>query len=99
MRKLFANKGKATHFPVAVFAWKLLNTTEIWEQKQPNFLESIRKPVECFHKNLRKLKSAINDFVYEDEERETPTIVENKGDDKEFLGAFLINSMTSFQDH
>ena len=33
MRKLFTDKGKATHFPVAVFAWKLLNTTEIWEQK------------------------------------------------------------------
>ena len=29
MRKLFTDKGKATHFPVATFAWKLLNTTEI----------------------------------------------------------------------
>ena len=38
MRRLFADKGKATHFPVAVFAWKLLNTTEIWEPKLPNFL-------------------------------------------------------------
>ena len=41
MKKLFTDKGTATHFPVAVFAWKLLNTTEIWEPKQPNFLESI----------------------------------------------------------
>ena len=56
MRKLFTDKGKATHFPVAVFAWKLLNTAEIWEQKQPRFLESIQKQVERFHKNLRKLK-------------------------------------------
>ena len=29
MRKLFTDKGIATHFPVAVFAWKLLNITEI----------------------------------------------------------------------
>ena len=84
MRKLFTDKGKATHFPVAVFAWKLLNTTEICEPKQPNFLESIQKQVERFHKNLRKLKNTRNDFVYEDkdEEHEKPTIIENKGDDK-----------------
>ena len=89
------DKGKATHFPVAVFAWKLLNTTEIWEQKQPSFLESIQKTVERFHKNLRKLKNTINDFVYEDEDEqhEKPTIIENRGDDKEFLEAFLENTM------
>ena len=28
MRKLFTDKGKATHFPVAVFAWKLFKTTK-----------------------------------------------------------------------
>ena len=56
MRKLFKDKGIATHFPVAVFAWKLLDITEIWEQKKPNFLENIQKPVKCFHKNLGKLK-------------------------------------------
>ena len=66
---------------------------------KPNFLESIQKPVECFHKNLRKLKNTLNDFVYEDEEREKPTIIENKGDDTEFLEAFLMNSMASLQDH
>ena len=95
MRKLFTDKGTATHFPVAVFAWKLLNTTEIWEPKQPNVLESIPKQVERFHKNLRKLKNTINDFVYEDEdeEHEKPTTTENKGDDKEFLEAFLENTM------
>ena len=79
MRKLFTDKGIATHVPVAVFAWMLINTTELWEQKQPNFLKDIRKPVECFHKNLRKLKNTINDFVYEDDEREKPTIIVNKG--------------------
>ena len=95
MRKLFTDKGIATHFPVAAFAWKLLNTTDIWEPKQPNLLESIKKPVECFQKNLRKLKNTINDFVYEDgdEELEKPTIIENKVDDKEFLEAFLENTM------
>ena len=39
MRKLFTDKGIATHFPVAVFAWMLINTTELWEQKQPNFFK------------------------------------------------------------
>ena len=52
MRKLFTDKGIATHFPVAVFAWKLLNTTEIWEPKQQNFLESIQKQAECFSQKL-----------------------------------------------
>ena len=84
MRKLFTDKGVATHFPVAVFLWKFLNITEIWEQKKPNFLENIQKPVEGFHKNLRKLKNTLNDFVYKDEEREKPKIIENIGDDTEF---------------
>ena len=97
MRKLFTDKGTATHFPVAAFAWKLLNATAIWEPKQPNFLESIKKPVECFHKNLKKLKNTINDFVYEDgdEEGEKQTVIENRGDDKEYLEAFLENTMES----
>ena len=97
MRKLFTDKGIATHFPVAAFAWKLLNTTDIWEPKQPNLLESIKKPVECFQKNLRKLKNTINDFVYEDgdEELEKPTIIENKVDDKECLESFLEKTMES----
>ena len=99
MRKLFTDKGIATHFPVVALAWKLLNTTEILERKKPNFLESIQKSVECFHKNLRKLKNTLNDFVYEDEEREKPTKIENQGDDTEFLEAFLMNSMESLQDY
>ena len=41
------------------------------------------RQIECFHKNVRKLKNTIN------EEREKPTIIENKGDDKEFLEAFF----------
>ena len=44
---------------------------------------------------MRKLKNTINDFVYEDEdeEGEKPTIIENREDDKEFLEAFLENTM------
>ena len=95
-RKLFTDKGIATHFPVAVFAWKLLNITEIWKQKKPNFLENIQKPVECFHKNLGKLKKTLNDFVCEEEEeRAKPTIIENKGDDAKLMEAFFNDVISS----
>ena len=90
MREHFKDKGTSTYFPVAAFTWKLLNVTEIWEQKKPNFLESIQKPVECFHKNLVKLKKTLNDFVYEEEEQAKQTIIENKGDDAEFIEDFLM---------
>ena len=43
MRELFKDKGISMYFPVAVFAWKLLNITEIWEQKKPNFLNKHSK--------------------------------------------------------
>ena len=33
MRELFKDKGTSTYFPVAVFAWKLLNNTEIWDKR------------------------------------------------------------------
>ena len=42
--------------PVAVFAWKILDETELWLPKIPNFLEKLQSDVECFHKNLEKLK-------------------------------------------
>ena len=45
--------------PVAVFAWKLLNETELWLPKIPNFLENLQSDVECFHKNLGKLKKKL----------------------------------------
>ena len=37
---------------VAVFAWKLLDETELWLPKIPNFLEKLQSDVEYFHKNL-----------------------------------------------
>ena len=55
----------------------------------PNFLGNIQKPVECFYENLGKLKKTLNDFVYEEEDRVNPTIIENKGDDTEFMEAFF----------
>ena len=50
MRDLFTDRRHVTHFPVAVFAWKLLDITEIWEQKKPNFLESIQNQLSVFTK-------------------------------------------------
>ena len=44
-------------YPVAFFAWKLLDITEIWEQKQPNFLEKIQEAINSFHKNLERQKT------------------------------------------
>ena len=51
----WAIKNPENPKPVATFSWKLLDI-EIWTSKQPNFLENIQGPVECFHKNLEKFK-------------------------------------------
>ena len=64
--------------PVAFFAWKLLDITEIWATKQPNFLESIQESVNSFHKNLSEQRW----------QSEAP-IVKNTGDDSAFLESFL----------
>ena len=48
---------------------------------------------------MRKLKNTINDFVYEDEEHEKLISTENRGDDKEFLEAFLENTMESYDEN
>ena len=52
----WAQKNPKKPKPVAVFAWKLLDETELWLSKIPNFLENLQSDVECFHKNLGKLK-------------------------------------------
>ena len=57
---------------MAVFAWKLLDETELWLPKIPNFLENLQSDVESFHKNLGKLKKTLNDFVYEEEYHAKP---------------------------
>ena len=58
MEKTFdwASKHPENSKPVATFAWKLLDITEISVSKQPNFLENLQGPVNGFHKNLEKLK-------------------------------------------
>ena len=76
--------------PVAVFAWKLLDETELWLPKIPNLLENLQSDVECFHKNLEKLKKTLNVFIYKKEYRAKPAKIENTGDDTDFLEAFLM---------
>ena len=52
----WAQKNPEKPKPVAAFAWKLLDETELWLPKIPNFLENLQSDVKCFHKNLGKLK-------------------------------------------
>ena len=90
----WAQKNPENPKPVAVFAWTLLDETELWLPKIPNFLENLQSDVKCFHKNLGKLKKkTLNDFIYEEEYHAKPTIIKNTGDDTEFLEAFLRNSV------
>ena len=49
--------GQGEFYPVAFFAWKLLDITEIWEHKQPNFLEAIQDTINSFQKNLERQKT------------------------------------------
>ena len=86
MQKAFSRKSSEGPKPVVVFAWKLLDVTEIWSHKQPHFLENIQGPVDRFHKNLSERKKRVSDFVYEDEPL---TQYENTGDDSDFLKAFF----------
>ena len=64
--------------PVAFFAWKLLDITEIWATKQPDFLQSIQEAVNRFHENLSEQKR----------QSEAP-IVKNTGDDSALMEAFF----------
>ena len=52
-----ANWGSGAFYPVAFFAWKLLDITEIWEPKRPNFLEAIQDTINSFHRNLERQKT------------------------------------------
>ena len=62
MEKAFLDNSSESPKPVAVFAWKLLDITEIWATKQPNFLKDIQASVECFRKNLSKQKKKSSSF-------------------------------------
>ena len=44
-------QGNCYH-PVAFFAWKLLDITEIEEVKAPDYLKSLEPAITVFHRNL-----------------------------------------------
>ena len=45
------------YYPVAFFAWKLLDITEIEEAKSPDYLKSLEPAIAAFHRNLELEKS------------------------------------------
>ena len=45
------------YYPVAFFAWKLLDITEIEEVKAPDYLKSLEPAITSFHRNLELEKS------------------------------------------
>ena len=45
------------YYPVAFFAWKLLDITEIEEAKVPDYLKSLEPAITSFHRNLELEKS------------------------------------------
>ena len=45
-----------TH-PVAFFAWKLLDITELEEPKDPHYLKSLESTISAFHRNLELEKA------------------------------------------
>ena len=69
------------YFPVAFFAWKLLDITEIEEPKAPYYLKSLEPAITSFHRNLELEKA---------KEAGELKITENtKEDDTAALEAFL----------
>ena len=45
------------YYPVAFFAWKLLDITEIEEEKAPDYLKSLEPAITAFHRNLELEKA------------------------------------------
>ena len=45
------------YYPVAFFAWKLLDITEIEEVKAPDYLKSLEPAITAFHHNLELEKA------------------------------------------
>ena len=67
--------------PVAFFAWKLLDITEIVEPKNPAYLQSIEAAVTSFHKHL-ELEKARQSGAFE-------IVPNNFENDMDILEAFL----------
>ena len=78
--------GQAHYHPVAFFAWKLLDITEIWEHKIPNFLEALQPSLITFHKNLEREKTR----------QATPvkTVPNTFKDDSAMLESFLTDQLS-----
>ena len=72
--------GEEYH-PVAFFAWKLLDITEIEEVKAPNYLKSLEPAITKFHRNLELEKAR--------EAGELETTENTFENDIDFLEAFL----------
>ena len=73
-------RGVSYH-PVAFFAWKLLDITEIEELKTPNYLKSLETAINLFHRDLELEKSR--------EAGELETIENTLENDVDILEAFL----------
>ena len=76
-----ARWGTGDAHPVAFFAWKLLDITEIEEPKNPIYLQTIEPAITAFHRNL-ELEKARQSGAFEI----TPT---NRENDIDVLEAFL----------
>ena len=69
------------YYPVAFFAWKLLDITEIEEVKAPGYLKSLEPAITAFHRNLELEKAR--------EAGELETTPNTMEDDTAALEAFL----------
>ena len=69
------------YYPVAFFAWKLLDITEIEEAKSPDYLKSLEPAITAFHRNLELEKAR--------EAGELETTPNTMEDDTTALEAFL----------
>ena len=49
--------------PVAFFVWKLLDVTEIWDSKKPDFLGRVKGKIESFHKRLAVAKKKVAEIA------------------------------------
>ena len=51
------SSSRDSYHPVAFFAWKLLDITEIEEPKDPHYLKSLEPAITAFHRNLEVEKA------------------------------------------
>ena len=73
-------RGDSYH-PVAYFAWKLLDITELEEPKDPHYLKALEPAITAFHRNLEQEKAR--------QSGELEIIPNTLEDDIDILEAFL----------